>query len=619
MLNPIAKSPKASALRTTARSKALRGASRPDTARASNRAHRSPLAIAQDIADAAWEAARPQDQVALAERALSVSADCADAYVILANQAPSRQRARQLLEEGLAAGARAIGKETFEAVIGRFWLDQRTRPYMRARLGLAQCLWESGQRSEAAAHYTEMLRLNPNDNQGVRYLLLGALVELDRDADAERLLQRYENDCSAEWAYTAALLAFRREGDSAVSRELLRAAVSINRFAPEFLVGNRNMPPVPPMYVSPGGEDEAVSYAAQFLRTWRSSPGAIPWLRKTLKMPLPQPPKTRKPVWSLFRHTFLRLPQVNDEIWQLDVCRLPSTRDCVDSGGLSGHAVGTGYSRSAPGTSPSPWTLVLWNRTQDTILSFEASDRQPTTAQAWAALIEAILRPRSGDPHRPAEIHLRRRTFFKAWHDKLRELNIVCYLQDELDGLSGVLENLLPASGGGHFPEGPEGAAEPALDDLAALPQYIAESWQADVRRLPGWLEHQGELRRPWASLVTSRDDHAVLTQNLTMDPPTPEWIWKNLADAMLRPMMGPAHRPGIVEVADESYQQVLRDPLDSLGVQCVLADDLEQIDEIFGQLGKFLSGGRSARPLVEVPGVQPEDVGGFYEAAAEF
>ena len=48
----------------------------------------------------------------------------------------------------------------------------------------------------------------------------------------------------------------------------------------------------------------------------------------------------------------------------------------------------------------------------------------------------------------------------------------------------------------------------------------MGESWQANVRRLPGWLEQGGELRRPWASLVTSRDEHTVLTQNLTMDPP---------------------------------------------------------------------------------------------------
>ena len=87
----------------------------------------------------------------------------------------------------------------------------------------------------------------------------------------------------------------------------------------------------------------------------------------------------------------------------------------------------------------------------------------------------------------------------------------------------------------------------------------------------------------------------------------------------MLRPMMGPPHRPGVVEVADEAFQEALRERLDSLGIRCVLADDLEQVDDIFQQLGKFLSGGKAARPLVDVPGVQPDDIRGFYAAAAEF
>jgi hypothetical protein len=63
----------------------------------------------------------------------------------------------------------------------------------------------------------------------------------------------------------------------------------------------------------------------------------------------------------------------------------------------------------------------------------------------------------------------------------------------------------------------------------------------------------------------------------------------------------------------------VLRQRLDAIGVRCVVADDLEQIDEIFRQLGKFLSGGKASPPLVEVPGVRLDDIRGFYGAAADF
>jgi len=562
---------------------------------------RSPLAIAQEIVDLARESPQPQEQVELARQALRVSPDCADAYAILANQAASRDQARQLLKEGVAAGQRAIGSKTFENSTGHFWLDQRTRPYMRARLGLAQCLWESGQRVQAVEHYTEMLRLNPNDHQGVRYLLLGALVDLDRDDDAQRLLQRYENEGSAEWTYTTALLAFRREGDSAIPRSLLWAASNMNPHVPGYLVGQKSMPSLPPSHFSLGGEDEAISYAAQFLHTWRSSVGAIPWLRKTLKVPLPKPPKPRKPAWSLFRHAFLRLPRIDGEIWQLDVCRLPLS-----------HADGEAFHP--------PWALVLWNRTEDTILTFEASDAQPTVGAVWNVLIEALLRPRFGEPHRPAEIQVRRKAFIKAWQEKLQQIGIPCRLCDALDGLDHALENLLPASTSvRRFLEGPEAPVSVDLDELASLPQNMGESWQADIRRLPGWLEQSGELRRPWASLITSRDEHTVLTQNLAMDPPADDWIWKNVVDAIYRPLMGEPHRPGIVEVRGDTFQRVLHDRLDAIGVRCVAADDLEQIDEIFQQLAKFLSGSMASPPLVEVPGVRLDDIRGFYEAAADY
>ena len=68
---------------------------------------------------------------------------------------------------------------------------------MRARLGLATTLWEFARRDEAVGHLQDMLRLNPNDNQGVRYILAGFLLFLDRDDELGRLLDRYHEEGSA--------------------------------------------------------------------------------------------------------------------------------------------------------------------------------------------------------------------------------------------------------------------------------------------------------------------------------------------------------------------------------------------------------------------------------------
>ena len=147
----------------------------------------TPLGKAQALLYRACEEPDEQKRIQLAKDALAISPDCADAYVLLAEHATSRKEALRLYEQGVAAGERALGPEAFQRDVGHFWGLLETRPYLRARLGLAHALWTAGRRDEAVAHLQDMLRLNPNDNQGVRYTLAGFLLFLDRDDDMDRL------------------------------------------------------------------------------------------------------------------------------------------------------------------------------------------------------------------------------------------------------------------------------------------------------------------------------------------------------------------------------------------------------------------------------------------------
>ena len=116
-------------------------------------------------------------------------------------------------EQGVAAGTRVLGgAEALDGYAGHCWGMLKTRPYMRARLGLAQCLWSLRRQEEAVGHCRELLRLNPNDNQGVRYVLSSYLCELGRDDQWQQLLAQYPDDASAEWHFGRALLAYRRAG-----------------------------------------------------------------------------------------------------------------------------------------------------------------------------------------------------------------------------------------------------------------------------------------------------------------------------------------------------------------------------------------------------------------------
>lgn len=244
---------------------------------------RSDLDRAQEIIYQAAEARSRTQVIKLARRALMISPDCADGYVLLAETAAETPaEAWAFYEAGVKAGQRALGK-TFEEDKGHFWGILETRPYMRARLGLANILWEMGRLEEAADHMAEMLVLNPNDNQGVRQLYITLLLELDDTRRLEKLIKQYPDDWSAAWKYSRALYEFRKQGPGAKAEALLSDAIAYNPHVPAYLLGKKKLPQtLPAPYYSPGDEIEAIDYAEDGIRPWTKIEGALAWLQEVV-------------------------------------------------------------------------------------------------------------------------------------------------------------------------------------------------------------------------------------------------------------------------------------------------------------------------------------------------
>jgi tetratricopeptide (TPR) repeat protein len=250
----------------------------------------TPEERAEALLDRAYRA-RGRRAVLLARQALEIWPDCVDAYNLLAGRMPDPDAAGRLYELGMAAGVRAMEPSMFDEA-GHFWGLLETRPYMRAREGLAETLVQRERLPEAIEHFQEMLRLNPNDNQGVRYTLVNLLIRLDRDDEAMDLLGRYEED-STLMEFPRVLLWFRREGDSPVARRVLKQALQANRFVPGMLLRTRLLPPPTGGY-SPGREDEAALYFNLSYEAWVQTPGALDWLRKRTAPPPRPKGKTRR-------------------------------------------------------------------------------------------------------------------------------------------------------------------------------------------------------------------------------------------------------------------------------------------------------------------------------------
>jgi hypothetical protein len=407
--------------------------------------------------DQAFAQGDEEARVELAREALAVCPDCADAYVLLAEHTRARKKAMQLYEQGVAAGERALGPDAFVQYAGHFWGVLETRPYMRARLGLAHSLWATGRRDEAVGHLQDMLRLNPGDNQGIRYTLAGFLLFLDRDDDLGRVLDQYPDEGSAAWAYTRALLAFRRQGDSVEARRLLKQARKANKHVPAYLLGEKFPPQREPSYYSPGDENEALEYIGSFLAGWKGTPGAIAWLRAN-----------------------------------------------------------------------------------------------------------AQTRKKKAEP---------------------------------------------PA------PKGPLGFVKEWLNKRLAQEEDV---WQADFRQMPNWLEAGGQLVRPWVVLVSSRSNDLVLGHQIIEVKPSAALLWDTLAQAMQHPLAGEAHRPTAVQVKPGDLWESLRPHLQEIGVELVVREGLDELDEMIGQMLDHVCG-KPQPGLLDVPGVTPEQVGSFYEAAADF
>jgi hypothetical protein len=245
------------------------------------------LDAAQDIIHGAWEASGAR-RSALAEKALAMSPLCADAHVLLAMAEPDPAVAIGHWRAGVAAGEAAIGPAGFHEMEGAFWGFLETRPFMRALHGLAGASWTHGSAEEAIGHARRMLALNPNDNQGVRYQLLGWLLAEGRDAEAAALIDTYPEEGMAVWPWGRTLLALRRDPGASEAADALAAAMAANPHVAPLLTGAKRTPKRSPAFYGWGDANEAQVVVEEIGAAWMLTPGALDWLKARLPAAAPR-------------------------------------------------------------------------------------------------------------------------------------------------------------------------------------------------------------------------------------------------------------------------------------------------------------------------------------------
>jgi tetratricopeptide (TPR) repeat protein len=241
---------------------------------------------------AAARGQRSRREFQLLREALRLDPDCADAYVQLAQRESDPVEAEKLYRRGVEAGRRALGEGPFNDPEYPFWGATESRPFMRALSGLAESLEAQDRLEDAAEVLGQMLRLNPGDNQGVRYRYVPLLIELGRLDDARAVLEskEYREDSSALWEFAAALVAFKQRR-AAEAEALVRRAAGQNPFVVPMLLNPDDVPPMGPTW-SPGEPSEAIMVSDLLGAAWHADAAALRWLESTVVKP---PVTSRKP------------------------------------------------------------------------------------------------------------------------------------------------------------------------------------------------------------------------------------------------------------------------------------------------------------------------------------
>ena len=233
-----------------------------------------------------WEAGQTPAALAIFQDLLQrhpEHLDVRDSLAHVYEEIGQDDRAKALLEEAVTLG-RCVFPQGFRSGDRLEWGWLENRPFLRCLCSLGVVYAREGWLEEALAIYQELLSFNPNDNQGVRALVVTVLFTLKRPEEVLKVCMAYPDDGMPEVAYGGALALFQLGRNHDATTTLKEALRWRPRVAAELLKTRHRRPQSSiPGYITMGGADEAYEYWQHSGRFWGETEGALPWLAEMVR------------------------------------------------------------------------------------------------------------------------------------------------------------------------------------------------------------------------------------------------------------------------------------------------------------------------------------------------
>lgn len=172
----------------------------------------------------------------------------------------------------------AMGKDLLE------WGFLENRPFLRAYDGLGLAYLRRGDFEKALSIFNNIMALNPDDNQGIRALVIECNLALNRPEENLRICDKYPGDIMPDTLYGRSLALFQL-GKKGEAEKAMKNAIKYLPLVAEELAKTKHKKPKSVMkgYLTMGGADEAYDYWQRVGKHWIKIEGAIDFVKKMLR------------------------------------------------------------------------------------------------------------------------------------------------------------------------------------------------------------------------------------------------------------------------------------------------------------------------------------------------